>query len=238
MKRLDQLAQDHRIADDWVDALRAADSKIDEKVDACLTRVANASPALPAPDRIWRAFEIPLADVRVLIVGKDPYPNTQHAVGLSFSTGPGGPIPGSLINIYAELAAEGFTVGDDGDLTPWTDAGVMLLNRALTLPGSAEARPRTHLGWWRPLIVATARAIAADAARRPIASILWGVPAQRLGLHLGPQVKVLSSSHPSMQSASRPAGGHPPFQGSRPFSRVNGWLSANGEQPIEWNLAT
>lgn len=231
---LDQLAREQRIAADWVDALRAADPKIDAKLAACYNKVEHSGECLPQSDAIWRAYELPLGEVRVLILGQDPYPNDAHAVGLSFSTGPGGPIPDSLRNIYSEMKACGFTPREDGDISAWTQRGVMLLNRALTIPVDRAARPKRHLGWWKPLVVATAKALATEASGRPVAAMLWGVPAQSLRRHLEPNVKVFASSHPSPLSASRPTRGSDAFIGSGHFTKVDEWFEENGEPPVGW----
>ncbi len=156
-KTLDALARDQRIAPDWVEALRRVDPAIDGKVDACLTKVSDSGPYLPEEGAIWRAFKVPLADIRVLILGQDPYPNPSHAVGLSFSTGPGGPIPASLRNIHVELDECGYRAPNHGDLSAWSEQGVMLLNRALTLPLNAQARPRRHFRWWAPIVTSAGR---------------------------------------------------------------------------------
>lgn len=112
----------------------------------------------------------------------------------------------------------------------------MLLNRALTLPRDKQTRPRRHIRWWSHLAVATLRAIGAEAAGRPTVAMLWGVPAQGMRKHLGPQVKVFASSHPSLLSVDRAAGGERPFRGSNPFGRVNEWLTDHSADPINWTL--
>ncbi|MDQ3714548.1 MAG: uracil-DNA glycosylase [Actinomycetota bacterium] len=182
---------------------------------------------LPAGDRILRAFERPLADVRVLIVGQDPYPTPGHAVGLSFSVAREvRPIPRSLQNIYRELSADlGVEPAPHGDLSAWADRGVLLLNRCLTVqPGKSAA----HRGkGWETV---TDRAIDVLAARdQPLVAILWGKDAQTLLPRLG-TVPVVASVHPSPMSADRG------FFGSRPFSRVNELLAQRGAAPIDWSL--
>lgn len=235
-KTLDALARDQRIAPDWVEALRRVDPAIDGKVDACLTKVSDSGLYLPEEGAIWRAFKVPLADIRVLILGQDPYPNPSHAVGLSFSTGPGGPIPASLRNIYVELDECGYRAPNHGDLSAWSEQGVMLLNRALTLPLNAQARPRRHFRWWAPIVTSAARAIALEAARRPIAALLWGVPAHRMRAHLEPHVRVFAASHPAARSVARSAGGEVPFRGSAPFARINEWLAQRESPAMDWTL--
>lgn len=182
---------------------------------------------LPAGDQVLRAFQRPLAEVKVLVVGQDPYPTPGHPVGLSFSVAPDvRPLPPSLVNIYKELCADlGVPPPSTGDLSPWADAGVLLLNRTLTVtPGVSNA----HRGkGWEPV---TERAITVLAERGgPLAAILWGRDAQSLKPRLGP-VPWVESVHPSPLSA------HRGFFGSRPFSRVNALLVEQGGAPVDWKL--
>jgi uracil-DNA glycosylase len=238
---LDRLAGDERIAPDWVAGLRAVDPGIDSKIDTCLARVAAAGPYLPVEDEpnsvIWRAFELPLTQVRVLILGQDPYPSAARAMGLSFSTGPAGDIPDSLANIYAELAAVGYPTPGIGDLSAWSAQGVMLLNRSLTLPRDKQARPKRHIRMWSPLAVAAMKAIRAEAEARPIAAMLWGVPSHRMRQYLEPEVAVFASSHPSPMSVQRTAGAERSFRGSNPFGEVNRWFESRSASPIDWTIA-
>jgi uracil-DNA glycosylase len=237
---LDRLAAAGRVAEDWVAGLRTADPAIDARIAACLAKVSSVNRYLPVETELnsvlWRAYELPLKDVRVVILGQDPYPDPDRAIGLSFSTGPGGKIPDSLVNIYAELGDAGFPIPSSGDLAAWSSEGVMLLNRALTLPRDKHARPRRHIRWWSHLTIATMRAIGTEAADRPIAAMLWGVPAHGMRKHLGPNVEVFASSHPSPISVHRTAGGERPFRGSNAFGRVNEWLVDHSADPIDWTL--
>ncbi len=172
-----------------------------------------------------RAFQRPLADVRVLIVGQDPYPTPGHPIGLSFAVARDvWPLPPSLRNIYVELRDDlGVVPPKHGDLTAWADQGVMLLNRVLTVrPGeSASHRGRG----WEEVTECAIRALAARGG--PLAAILWGRDAQSLKPLLGP-VPWVESVHPSPLSASRG------FFGSRPFSRVNRMLAEQGGEPVDW----
>jgi uracil-DNA glycosylase len=182
---------------------------------------------LPSGDNVLRAFSLPLPDVRVLVVGQDPYPTTGHPVGLSFSVAPDvRPVPRSLQNIYQELGADlGLPTPGNGDLTPWFERGVMLLNRVLTVqPG----RSASHQGkGWE---IVTAQAISALVGRGgPLVAILWGRQAQSLAPMLG-SVPRIESAHPSPLSA------HSGFFGSRPFSRTNDLLAQQGAPPIDWRL--
>lgn len=182
---------------------------------------------LPAGQHVLRAFERPLDDVRVLIVGQDPYPTPGHAVGLSFSVAPDvRPVPRSLVNIYQELQSDlGLPRPSSGDLTPWAEQGVLLLNRVLTVqPG----KPASHRGkGWETV---TAQAISALVARGgPLVAILWGRDARNLVPHLG-GIPAIESPHPSPLSA------HAGFFGSRPFSRANELLAQQGAAPVDWSL--
>lgn len=182
---------------------------------------------LPAGDRVLRAFSLPLPDVRVLVVGQDPYPTPGHPVGLSFSVAPDvRPVPRSLQNIYQELGTDlGLPTPGHGDLTPWFERGVMLLNRVLTVRPGASA---SHQGkGWEAV---TAQAMSALARRGgPLVAILWGRQAQSLGPMLG-DVPRVESAHPSPLSARSG------FFGSRPFSRTNDLLAQQGAAPIDWRL--
>jgi len=188
---------------------------------------AEGRPYLPAGDRVLRAFERPLAEVKVLIVGQDPYPTPGHAVGLSFSVERDvSPVPRSLGNIYKELRDDlGVEPPGHGDLTSWADEGVMLLNRVLTV---APGAPASHKGWgWEDV---TDHAIRVLASRdRPLVGILWGAQARSLAPLLGSAPRI-ESAHPSPLSARRG------FFGSRPFSRANDLLAEQGADPVDWRV--
>ena len=212
---------------DWAAALSPVDDQIAAMGAFLRSELALGRPYLPDGDRIFAAFQRPLADVRVLIVGQDPYPTPGHPIGLSFAVERDvRPLPASLRNIYQELSADlGLPPADHGDLTAWSDRGVMLLNRSLSVrPGA----PASHANkGWEPI---TAAAIAALVARGgPLAAILWGRQAQSLIPSLR-SVPYVQSVHPSPLSA------HRGFFGSRPFSQVNALLVAQGAEPIDWSL--
>lgn len=179
---------------------------------------------LPAGADVFRAFTYPFADVKVLIVGQDPYPTPGHAMGLSFSVAPGIPLPASLRNIYQELSSDlNVSAPLTGDLSGWAKQGVCLLNRVLTVrPGA----PASHRGkGWEAI---TAHAIEALVGRnQPLVAVLWGREAQTLAPLLG-STPVITSAHPSPLSAYRG------FFGSKPFSRVNHLLEERGAAPIDW----
>jgi uracil-DNA glycosylase len=182
---------------------------------------------LPAGDRVLRAFQQPLSDVRVLIMGQDPYPTPGNPVGLSFSVAPEvRRLPPSLINIFREYSEDlGYPTPTSGDLMPWAERGVLLLNRVLTV---APGQPGSHRGQgWEEV---TEQAIRALAARpEPLVAILWGRDARSLAPLLD-GVPLIESAHPSPNSADRG------FFGSRPFSRANALLEARGAPPIDWKL--
>ena len=227
MSALQGLVAKRLVAPDWAEALAPVDENIAAMGRFLREELAAGRPYLPSGDHILRAFQRPLAAVRVLVVGQDPYPTPGHPVGLSFSVAPDvRPVPRSLANIYQELHTDlGLSSPGHGDLTAWADQGVMLLNRVLTVrPG--EAASHRGRGWE----AVTERAIHVLAARGgPLAAILWGRDAQSLKPMLGP-VPWVESAHPSPLSASRG------FFGSRPFSRVNQLLEEQGGSPVDWSL--
>ncbi|MDT9594181.1 uracil-DNA glycosylase [Nocardioides zeae] len=229
---LDGLVEKGLVAPDWAEALRGVDATIDDRVGAMgaflREELAAGRPYLPAGDAVFRAFQRPFAEVRVLVVGQDPYPTPGHPIGLSFAVAPDvRPVPRSLENIYRELRDDlDVATPDHGDLTAWADQGVMLLNRCLTVRPGASASHRGK-GWEH----VTATAITAWVRRGgPRAAILWGRDAQTLVPHLG-EVPHVASAHPSPLSASRG------FFGSRPFSAVNALLVEQGGDPVDWRLA-
>ncbi|MEO7262453.1 MAG: uracil-DNA glycosylase [Jatrophihabitantaceae bacterium] len=212
----------------WAKALQPVVSEIREMGEFLRAELADGRSYLPAGEHVLRAFSQPFEDVRVLIVGQDPYPTPGHPVGLSFSVAPDvRPVPRSLQNIYRELRDDlGVAIPSDGDLTPWTRQGVLLLNRVLTVqPGKSGSH--AGKGWER----VTGQAVRALAARdQPLVAILWGRQAQSLEPLLSDAV-CLKSVHPSPLSAS---GG---FFGSRPFSRANALLIEHGGKPVDWELS-
>lgn len=223
-KTLAELAEAGLIDASWVEPL----APVADDIAALGERLrAEQAPYLPAGDLVLRAFRTPLAAVRVLIVGQDPYPTPGHPMGLSFSVQPDvRPVPRSLANIYTELEADlGVPRPAHGDLSAWARQGVLLLNRVLTVGVGSPASHR-GLGWER----VTEQAIRALVAReRPLVAVLWGRQAQDLQPLLG-DVPVVASAHPSPLSASRG------FFGSRPFSRVDALLAEQGAPPVDWRL--
>lgn len=215
------------IAPDWAEALAPVEPQIHAMGDFLRAENAAGHGYLPSGDNVLRAFTLPLAEVRVLVVGQDPYPTPGHAVGLCFAVAPDvRPIPKSLINIYKELESDlGIPPAPHGDLTHWFEQGVLLLNRVLTVrPGA----PASHRGkGWEQVTTCAVEALARRGG--PLVALLWGRDAQGAAPLL-PGVPVIKSAHPSPLSA------HNGFFGSRPFSRVNAALAVQGAAPIDWRL--
>ncbi|NMO01328.1 uracil-DNA glycosylase [Gordonia sp. TBRC 11910] len=212
----------------WALALEPVAPVITEMGKFLRAEIADGRGYLPAGVNVLRAFTKPFDDVRVLIVGQDPYPTPGHAVGLSFSVAPDvSPIPRSLANIYTEYCDDlGYDKPANGDLTPWADAGVLLLNRVLTVSPGA---PASHRGkGWEAVTECAIKALVAREGE-PLVAILWGNDARNLKEWL-PDVPVIESPHPSPLSASRG------FFGSRPFSRANEALEDLGADPVDWRL--
>lgn len=211
----------------WAEALEPVGDRIAAMGDFLRAEIAAGRTYLPSGPHVLRAFQQPFDEVRVLIVGQDPYPTPGHAVGLSFSVAPEvRPLPGSLVNIFREYGADlGHPAPSNGDLTPWTEQGVLLLNRALT---TAPRKPAAHRGkGWEDV---TEQAIRALAGRgKPLVAILWGRDARNVRPLLG-HLPAIESAHPSPMSADRG------FFGSRPFSRANDLLLRQGAEPVGWQL--
>ena len=211
----------------WATALSPMTNQVAALGDFLRAERARGRGYLPAGDHVLRAFAQPFDAVRVLIVGQDPYPGPGHAVGLAFSVAPDvHPLPPSLENIFQELKTDlGLPRPSNGDLSNWTDRGVMLLNRVLTVGPGATGSHRGK-GWE----TVTAQAISALSVRGgPLVAILWGRDAQAMEASLG-NVPSIKSPHPSPLSARSG------FFGSRPFSRANALLSQQGAEPIDWSL--
>ncbi|QHC67185.1 uracil-DNA glycosylase [Rathayibacter sp. VKM Ac-2759] len=225
---LQELAEAGLIDRGWAEALAPVGPDIARMGDFLRAEVAAGRPYLPAGRDVLRAFAAPLAEVRVLIVGQDPYPTPGHPIGLSFAVERHvRPVPRSLQNIYRELHDDlGLATPSHGDLGDWTRSGVMLLNRVLTV---APGAPASHRGkGWEAV---TEHAIRTLAARdQPLVAILWGRDAANLRPLLG-DAGIVESAHPSPLSASRG------FFGSRPFSRANELLAERGADPVDWSLA-
>lgn len=212
----------------WADALAPAAGTVARLGEFLRSEVAAGHGYLPPGPQVLRVFQQPMQDVRVLVVGQDPYPTPGHAVGLSFSVAPDvRPLPRSLQNIFTELVADlGCPIPSTGDLGPWAGRGVMLLNRVLTVRPGAPASHRGQ-GWEQ------VSELAIDALVRrggPLVAILWGRDARGLAPRLG-DVPRVESAHPSPLSARHG------FFGSRPFSRTDALLQQQGADPVDWRLS-
>ncbi|OBK74133.1 uracil-DNA glycosylase [Mycobacterium sp. 1274761.0] len=227
------------VEEGWARALEPVAGQVAQMGEFLRAEIAAGQRYLPAGENVLRAFTFPFDRVRVLIVGQDPYPTPGHAVGLSFSVSPDvRPLPRSLENIYREYSSDlGYPAPATGDLSPWAQRGVMLLNRVLTVrPGA----PASHRGkGWEAVTECAIRALVARS--EPLVAVLWGRDASTLkpildGSDRGRVERnnpcvAIESPHPSPLSASRG------FFGSRPFSRANELLEKMGAEPIDWRLA-
>jgi uracil-DNA glycosylase len=226
-RTLAQLAEEGLVDPGWAAALEPVQGTITALGERLRAEKAAGHGYLPAGDHVLRAFQRPLSDVRVLITGQDPYPTPGHPIGLSFAVDRNvRPLPRSLANIYKERESDlGLAPAPHGDLTAWSDQGVLLLNRVLTVrPGAAAS----HRGWgWEQVTELAIRTLVAR--DQPLVAVLWGRDAAGLQPLLG-STPVIASAHPSPLSASRG------FFGSRPFSRANAHLADLGAPPVDWRV--
>lgn len=216
----------------WARALAPVEGLVHDLGSMLREEMAAGRGYLPAGTDVLRAFTHPFDRVKVLIVGQDPYPTPGHAMGLSFSVAPGVAIPRSLENIFTEMQSDlGVPRPTSGDLSPWSREGVCLLNRVLTVrPGA----PGSHRGrGWEQVTECAIDALVSrrdeDGRRLPLVAILWGRDAQSLTPRLA-DVPIIATAHPSPLSARRG------FFGSRPFTRANQLLEAQGAAPVRWAL--
>lgn len=224
---LAELAADGLIDAGWAEALAPVQDTITSLGQRLRAEQEAGHGYLPTGANVLRAFQRPLSDVRVLITGQDPYPTPGHPIGLSFAVDRDvRPLPRSLSNIYRERESDlGIPPAPHGDLTAWSDQGVLLLNRVLTVrPGEAAS----HRGWgWEKVTELAIRALVAR--DQPLVAILWGKDAANLQPLLG-DTPVIASAHPSPLSARRG------FFGSRPFSRANDLLAQQGAEAVDWRV--
>lgn len=206
----------------WQVAL-AAQRPLLERIEVDLRPI--FSQIAPAPELVCRAFEMPIDEVRVLLLGQDPYPTDGDAVGLAFAVAAGRALPRSLRNIMVELASDVPEASHAGDLSRWSKQGVLLLNRHLTT-GLGSAGSHIGLGW-QEFTDAAVRALAQHHGRDLVA-VLWGNQARTAQPLLG-AAQIVASAHPSPLSA------HRGFFGSKPFSQVNQALEMVGREPIDWS---
>ena len=218
------------INNDWLEALRGEFKKLYYK--SLFERVKSeysSRQIFPPADDIFNAFHLtPLSQVKVVILGQDPYHNVGQAHGLCFSVRKGVDVPPSLVNIYKELHDDlGCEIPNHGCLTKWAKQGVLMLNTVLTVRAH-EANSHRGIGWEE----FTDAAIGAlNSQDRPIVFILWGSPAQKKARMLNnPNHLILKAPHPSPLSAYRG------FFGSKPFSQANDFLKEHGLEPIDWQI--
>lgn len=216
-------------APDWADALRPVAPVIAEIEGFLAHERSVGHQVLPAPERVFAALRRPLAEVRVLVVGQDPYPTPGHSIGLAFAVDRSvRPLPASLRNIFRELHDDlGIAPAVHGDLSAWANQGVLLLNRVLTVRAGESASHRRH--GWEAVTEQVIRSVVDRGT--PLVGVLWGNDARALApVFHGAGVPLVESAHPSPLSASRG------FFGSRPFSRVNEHLRTQGSHPVDWRL--
>lgn len=218
------------ISNDWLEALRGEFKKpYYRQLFETVKKEYATHLVFPPSDDIFNAFHLtPLKDVKVVILGQDPYHNVGQAHGLCFSVQKGVAIPPSLVNIYQELHDDlGCSIPDHGYLVKWARQGVLMLNTVLTVRAH-QANSHRGIGW-EEFTDAAIKVL--DEQDRPIVFILWGTPAQRKKTMLhNPRHLVLEAPHPSPLSAYRG------FFGSRPFSKTNAFLEENGVEPVDWQI--
>ena len=218
------------IQNDWLDALQGEFRQpYYKKLFQTVNEEYRTRRIFPPADDIFNAFHLtPLRDVKVVILGQDPYHGEGQAHGLCFSVRPGVEIPPSLVNIYQELHDDlGCTIPNHGCLVKWAQQGVLLLNTVLTVRAH-QANSHKEIGWEKFTDAAIRKVSEQD---RPIVFILWGRPAQakKSMLH-NPKHLILEAPHPSPLSAYRG------FFGSRQFSQANRFLKAQGIEPVDWQI--
>ena len=215
---------------EWLEALKPEFGKqYYKQLFAKVGQEYQTRKVFPAPDDIFNAFHFtPLKDVKVLLLGQDPYHNEHQAHGLSFSVQPGQDIPPSLVNIYKELHDDlGCYIPNNGYLKKWADQGVLLLNTVLTVRAHQANSHQGH--GWEQFTDAVIQAV--NAQDRPIVYMLWGAPARRKKAMLtNPKHLILEAPHPSPLSAYRG------FFGCKHFSKANEFLKASGVEPIDWQI--
>ncbi|MBR4399460.1 MAG: uracil-DNA glycosylase [Aeriscardovia sp.] len=213
----------------WAEALAPAEDRIRGIGDFLRSEAAEGKRYFPAPERIFRAFSLPMDKVKVLIVGQDPYPTPGDAVGLAFGVEKGAKLPASLKNIYLEMKSDLGECPSDGDLSFWAAQGVMLLNRCLTVQEGKRGSHRDR--GWEEVTDLAIRALVREKTsegKTRLVAILWGNDARSLAPELG-GAAIIESAHPSPLSC------HKGFFGSRPFSRANAALEKMGLDPVDWS---
>lgn len=221
------LARNGLIDESWVPTLLPFSAQLRAIAQELAARSQAGERLLPDPALMLRALELPAEEVKVLIVGQDPYPTPGHAIGLSFATeAQVRPLPRSLSNIYRELHDDlGIPPAVHGDLSAWQEQGVMLLNQVFSV-GAGAAGSHQKIGWTH---ISAAVIDRLNRCSPAVIALLWGNQAQKLAPQLDQSI-ILRSAHPSPLSASRG------FFGSKPFSAINRELRALGREEISWQL--
>ncbi|QDE66200.1 uracil-DNA glycosylase [Myxococcus xanthus] len=219
------------LPEDWKQELRAAlASPSFHELERFVEAERREATVFPSEEDLFSAFRLtPYEDVRVLLLGQDPYHGPGQAHGLAFSVKPGVAPPPSLVNMFKELESDvGVPRPKDGSLIPWARQGVLLLNAVLTV---RQAKPNSHAGHgWEDFTDAVIRAVSAK--DDPVVFLLWGRYAQKKKKLIDSKRHVvIEGTHPSPLSASNG------FFGSRPFSAVNAALESHGRPPIDWRLS-
>ena len=218
------------ISNDWLPAIKGEFQKpYYRKLHQTIVQEYQTRQIFPDADDLFNAFHLtPLNEVKVVILGQDPYHNIGQAHGLCFSVKPGVEIPPSLVNIYKELEDDlGCYVPNNGYLVKWAKQGVLMLNTVLTVRAH-QANSHRGIGW-EEFTDAAIRIL--NEQDRPIVFVLWGRPAQlKKSMLNNPKHLILEAPHPSPLSAYRG------FFGSRPFSKTNNFLKENGLEPIDWQI--
>lgn len=229
----DGLVESGALHPSWAAALSQEGPALGSVIRWLATEEESGSRILPPAPALFNAFRRPLDEVKVLILGQDPYPTPGHAMGLSFSVAPDcRPVPRSLGNIFRELHDDlGLPIPAHGDLSRWADQGVLLLNRVLSVEAGNAGSHRRH--GWEEFTTAAIRAVVGrrtpDGKHLPLVAVLWGRDAAGVTPLLD-GCPTVTSAHPSPLSASRG------FFGSRPFSKVNELLAHQGAEPVDWSL--
>ena len=219
-----------QINNDWLEPLKPEFRKpYYKKLYETTIKEYQTHQIFPAPDDIFNAFALtPLHEVKVVMLGQDPYHGVGQAHGLCFSVKPNVEIPPSLMNIYKELQYDvGCEIPNNGYLVKWAKQGVLMLNTVLTVRAH-QANSHRGIGW-EQFTDAAIRIL--NEQDRPIVFLLWGRPAQeKKGMLNNPKHLILEAAHPSPLSANRG------FFGNRPFSKTNQFLIQHGEKPIDWQI--
>ncbi len=238
---IDSITREKNLTD-WMNLCPKSVLEFTEIVYTNIQDMRNSGKTIyPAQDNIYAALElVNPKDVKAVIIGQDPYHEPNQAMGLAFSVSDGTPVPRSLKNIYKELQDDiGCQIPDSGDLTKWAEQGVLLLNTVLTVEAH-KANSHKNLGWQA---LTSALLSVVNSMNHPVVFVCWGSQADKTlkdvfdnSWGCNKNHCVIRSTHPSPLSANKSTKLYPAFMGSKPFSKVNSWLSQHGSEPIDWDL--